>query len=145
MTVVSALAYAALRPRIDRWARSIVYRDARGSSDLVRTFAARMTRSVPLDELALQTAEQLRDRFGLAAAELWILQGAELRPWIGDRYVALGTDGFGRSDTRAALRAFFEVDRRSIALAALHAVDPALAERARGAWGLSAGTPPWAR
>jgi len=44
-----------------------------------------------------------------------------IRPWIRDCYVALGTDGFGRSDTRAALRAFFEVDRRSIALAALHA------------------------
>ena len=68
-----------------------------------------------------------------------------IRPWIGDRYVVLGTDGFGRSDTRAALRAFFEVDRRSIALAALEAVDPALAERARDSWGLSAGVPPWAR
>ena len=34
-------------------------------------------------------------------------------------YIALGTDGFGRSDTRAALRDFFEVDRRHIAVAAL--------------------------
>jgi len=68
-----------------------------------------------------------------------------IRPWIADRYVALGTDGFGRSDTRAALRAFFEVDRRSIALAALNAVDPALAARARASWGLSAEVPPWAR
>jgi pyruvate dehydrogenase E1 component len=68
-----------------------------------------------------------------------------IRPWISDRYIALGTDGFGRSDTRAALRAFFEVDRRSIALAALDALDPALAIRARGAWELSAGTPPWVR
>jgi pyruvate dehydrogenase E1 component len=68
-----------------------------------------------------------------------------IRPWIGDRYVVLGTDGFGRSDTRAALRAFFEVDRRSIALAALDAVDPALAGRARDSWGLAAGVPPWAR
>ena len=32
---------------------------------------------------------------------------------------ALGTDGFGRSDTRAALRGFFEVDRQHIVLAAL--------------------------
>ena len=38
------------------------------------------------------------------------------------RYVALGTDGFGRSDTRAALREFFEVDRYSIVLAALQAL-----------------------
>jgi len=68
-----------------------------------------------------------------------------IRPWIGDRYVALGTDGFGRSDTRAALRAFFEVDRRSIALAALDAIDAGAAARARSAWGLQASAPPWAR
>ncbi|HYM48815.1 MAG TPA: pyruvate dehydrogenase (acetyl-transferring), homodimeric type, partial [Burkholderiaceae bacterium] len=45
-----------------------------------------------------------------------------IRPWIRDRYFTLGTDGFGRSDTRSALRAFFEVDRRSIALSALSAL-----------------------
>jgi pyruvate dehydrogenase E1 component len=68
-----------------------------------------------------------------------------IRPWIGDRYVALGTDGFGRSDTRAALRAFFEVDRRSIALAALDALDAAAAARARSDWGLQANAAPWTR
>jgi pyruvate dehydrogenase E1 component len=68
-----------------------------------------------------------------------------IRPWIRDRYVALGTDGFGRSDTRAALRAFFEVDRRSIALAALHAVDPAAAGRARSRWETGMSPPPWSR
>ena len=45
-----------------------------------------------------------------------------IRPWIHDRYITLGTDGFGRSDTRAALREFFRVDRRSIAHAALRAI-----------------------
>jgi pyruvate dehydrogenase E1 component len=38
------------------------------------------------------------------------------------RYVTLGTDGFGRSDTRQALREFFEVDRKAIVLAALKAL-----------------------
>ncbi len=38
-------------------------------------------------------------------------------------FVALGTDGFGRSDTRAALRAFFEVDRHHIVLASLSALE----------------------
>jgi pyruvate dehydrogenase E1 component len=42
-----------------------------------------------------------------------------IRPWVRGPYVALGTDGFGRSDTRSALRSFFEIDRASIALAAL--------------------------
>jgi pyruvate dehydrogenase E1 component len=37
-------------------------------------------------------------------------------------YTALGTDGFGRSDTRAALRRFFEVDRYHIVVASLHAL-----------------------
>jgi pyruvate dehydrogenase E1 component len=41
-----------------------------------------------------------------------------IRPWIADTYVALGTDGFGRSDTRENLRQFFGVDRGSIAEAA---------------------------
>ena len=46
-----------------------------------------------------------------------------IRPWTGDRrYTVLGTDGFGRSDTRAALRRFFEVDRDQIVLAALQAL-----------------------
>ena len=38
----------------------------------------------------------------------------------GRSYTTLGTDGFGRSDTRAALRAFFNVDAASIVKAALH-------------------------
>ncbi|HET6203225.1 MAG TPA: pyruvate dehydrogenase (acetyl-transferring), homodimeric type [Planctomycetota bacterium] len=42
--------------------------------------------------------------------------------WIPGRLVSLGTDGFGRSDGRARLRRFFEVDAASIALAALHAL-----------------------
>jgi pyruvate dehydrogenase E1 component len=39
--------------------------------------------------------------------------------YVEARFVALGTDGFGRSDTREALRSFFEVDRRHIVVAAL--------------------------
>jgi pyruvate dehydrogenase E1 component len=45
-----------------------------------------------------------------------------IAPHIDAPFTALGTDGFGRSDTRAALRSFFEVDRHHIALAALTAL-----------------------
>ena len=51
--------------------------------------------------------------------------------------VVLGTDGYGRSDTRAALRGFFEVDARHIAFAALSAlaaekkIDMAVVKQAR--------------
>ena len=39
--------------------------------------------------------------------------------WIPGRLISLGTDGFGRSESRPALRDFFEVDERHIVLAAL--------------------------
>jgi pyruvate dehydrogenase E1 component len=42
-----------------------------------------------------------------------------IAPYVSGRFIALGTDGFGRSDNRPALRSFFEVDRHSIVLAAL--------------------------
>ena len=42
--------------------------------------------------------------------------------WLPDSYLSLGTDGFGRSDTREALRSFFEIDPPSIAAAALVAL-----------------------
>tara|TARA_B110001452_G_scaffold88423_1_gene72394 strand:- start:6313 stop:8922 length:2610 start_codon:yes stop_codon:yes gene_type:complete len=42
-----------------------------------------------------------------------------IRQWVNGHYTVLGTDGFGRSDTREALRRFFEIDGAAIALAAL--------------------------
>ncbi len=45
-----------------------------------------------------------------------------IRPFISRSYTVLGTDGFGRSDTREQLRHFFEVDRYHIAVAALYAL-----------------------
>ena len=48
----------------------------------------------------------------------------QIRPYLphGRSYTALGTDGFGRSDTREALRRFFEVDRHFVVVAALKAL-----------------------
>ncbi|MBI5897649.1 MAG: pyruvate dehydrogenase (acetyl-transferring), homodimeric type [Rhodocyclales bacterium] len=46
----------------------------------------------------------------------------QIRPFVPRHYTVLGTDGFGRSDTREQLRHFFEVDRHWIALAALTAL-----------------------
>jgi pyruvate dehydrogenase E1 component len=46
----------------------------------------------------------------------------QIRPYITARFVCLGTDGFGRSDYRKALRKFFEVDRHYVAVAALKAL-----------------------
>ena len=48
----------------------------------------------------------------------------QIRPYLprGRDYRVLGTDGFGRSDTRAKLREFFEVDRHYVVLSALRAL-----------------------
>jgi pyruvate dehydrogenase E1 component len=46
----------------------------------------------------------------------------QIRAYVPRRYVVLGTDGFGRSDTREQLRRFFEVDRHYITVAALKAL-----------------------
>jgi pyruvate dehydrogenase E1 component len=46
----------------------------------------------------------------------------QIRDYVPRRYAVLGTDGFGRSDTREKLREFFEVDRHFVALAALSAL-----------------------
>ena len=68
--------------------------------------------------------EQLRDSAGPGvAASDYVRAVADLiRAYVPRKYVTLGTDGFGRSDTRAALRDFFEVSREHIAVAALAAM-----------------------
>ncbi len=71
-------------------------------------------------------AQQLSGHAGpiVAATDYMRLFADQIRPYIPKdrRYIALGTDGFGRSDTRAKLREFFEVDRRYVAIAALRAL-----------------------
>ena len=46
-----------------------------------------------------------------------------IQRWVGGTYTVLGTDGFGRSDTRENLRRFFEIDTESIILASLSALE----------------------
>jgi pyruvate dehydrogenase E1 component len=46
----------------------------------------------------------------------------QIAPWVPGGLLTLGTDGFGRSDTRENLRRFFEVDAECIAIAALYAL-----------------------
>jgi pyruvate dehydrogenase E1 component len=58
----------------------------------------------------------------VAATDFMKMVPDMIRPWISQHFVALGTDGFGRSDTRQALRRHFEVDAENIVIAALHAL-----------------------
>ena len=58
----------------------------------------------------------------IASTDYVRLFADQIRPYVNRRYVTLGTDGFGRSDTREKLRHFFEVDRHWVTLAALKAL-----------------------
>jgi pyruvate dehydrogenase E1 component len=58
----------------------------------------------------------------IAATDYMRAFADQIRPYVPRRYVCLGTDGFGRSDYRIALRKFFEVDRHYVAVAALKAL-----------------------
>ena len=58
----------------------------------------------------------------IAATDYIKLFAEQIRPFVKNSYVTLGTDGFGRSDTREKLRHFFEVDRHWVTLAALKAL-----------------------
>jgi pyruvate dehydrogenase E1 component len=68
--------------------------------------------------------EALGDREGpfIAATDYMKTVADQIRLWVPGRYAVLGTDGFGRSDSRAELRRFFEVDRHYVVIAALKAL-----------------------
>jgi pyruvate dehydrogenase E1 component len=74
----------------------------------------------------------------------------QIRQWLPGRYVSLGTDGYGRSDSRAALRQHFEVDRNYITVATLKAladdgkIESAVVSGAMAKLGVSGDKPvPW--
>jgi pyruvate dehydrogenase E1 component len=70
----------------------------------------------------LQQCFENQDGVFVAASDYLKSLPCSIAKWIPGRMVALGTDGYGRSDSRAALRDYFEVDARFITLAALYAL-----------------------
>ncbi len=68
--------------------------------------------------------QALADRPGpyIAATDYMKIVPDQIQRWVPGRFVSLGTDGYGRSDGRAALRQHFEVDERYIAVTALKAL-----------------------
>ncbi|HSD70766.1 MAG TPA: pyruvate dehydrogenase (acetyl-transferring), homodimeric type [Woeseiaceae bacterium] len=58
----------------------------------------------------------------IAATDYMKIVPDQIRSWVPGSYVTLGTDGYGRSDARSALRNHFEVDKRYIAVTALKAM-----------------------
>ncbi len=91
--------------------------------------------------------EQLADVPTVAATDYIRTLPDLIRQWVPGAYRTLGTDGFGRSDRRAALRRFFEVDRHWVALAALReladsgAIEPGVVVGALQRFGIEAEAP----
>ncbi len=86
----------------------------------------------------------------IAATDYMRAVADQVREWMPGRYVTLGTDGYGRSDSRAALRRHFEVDRNYITVATLKAladdgqIEPKVVSGAMDKLGVSAEKPvPW--
>jgi len=85
-------------------------------------------------------AQQLQGGIPVIAASDYVKAVAEsIRAWVPAPYVTLGTDGFGRSDTRAALRDHFEVSAAWIAFATIEKLMPELQERRAAAATLGLG------
>ncbi len=84
----------------------------------------RHNRLNPQDKRTPYASECFGDGVPTVAVSDYIAAVPEMiHRWVGGRYVVLGTDGFGRSDTRESLRRFFEIDTESIVLAALSALE----------------------
>lgn len=73
-------------------------------------------------ESHVQHCLQERDGPVIAATDYMKIYADQIREFVPNRYKVLGTDGFGRSDTREKLRHFFEVDRYYVTIAALKAL-----------------------
>lgn len=85
----------------------------------------RWNRLHPLEEARVPYVSQcLAGQKGpvIAATDYIQLYADKIRKWVPARYEVLGTDGFGRSDTRAQLRKHFEVNRYHVAVTALKAL-----------------------
>lgn len=70
----------------------------------------------------LQQCFQSEDTVFVAASDYLRALPCSIAKWLPGKLIALGTDGYGRSDSRTALRDYFEVDARFIVLAALYAL-----------------------
>jgi pyruvate dehydrogenase E1 component len=97
---------------------------------------ARWNRLHPGDDTRMSHVERcLTANVPIVAATDYVRAYPQLiASYVAAPFVALGADGFGRSDTRTALRAYFEVDRRHVVVAALDALakQRAIARRAVG-------------
>lgn len=147
-------AIAAQRMLKDDWGIDAAVWSATSYTELQRDgmAAERQSRLGDTEVTPYVTAALAASSGPIVAATDYVRAVPELiRAYVPRRYVTLGTDGFGRSDTRQALRAFFEVDRANIVVAALKAladdggIDADVVRAARHRYGKNSepGAAPW--
>jgi pyruvate dehydrogenase E1 component len=118
----------------DIWSLTSVNELARDGNDAVRWNRLHPTEAPRVPYLTAQLSESSGPF--IAATDYQKAHTEQLREFVPGRFTVLGTDGFGRSDTRRQLRQHFEVSREHIVLAALTALvdqgelDVSLVERA---------------
>ncbi len=93
-----------------------LHRDASKHTRLERLSGYQESLGIPWVEAMLDTAET---SVVVAVSDNIRAVPNLIRPWVKGQYIVLGTDGFGRSDTRPTLRRFFEIDAEHIILASL--------------------------
>jgi pyruvate dehydrogenase E1 component len=159
-------------PRVQLLGSGTIFREAMAAADMLRRdwgvesdlwscpsftelaregqATARWNMLHPTDKQKHSHVEQcLKDTRGpvIAATDYIRAFAEQIRAFVPRRYVVLGTDGFGRSDTREKLRHFFEVDRNWVTLAALKAladdgqIDAAKVAEAIAKYGLDVSKP----
>jgi pyruvate dehydrogenase E1 component len=104
----------------DVWSVTSVNELAREGKDCHRWNMLHPTET-PRESYLTQQLKQTQGPF-IAATDYMKAHTDQLREFIPGRFTVLGTDGFGRSDTRAKLRQHFEVNRDFVVLAALKAL-----------------------
>jgi signal transduction histidine kinase len=98
---LTALLTPPVRKRARLSARRLVHGGRMAPDELVDAFRARFSRAVPLDELLLQLAENLRDAFGLARAEIWRNAGDSLERVVCEPEHGAARRALASAETRA--------------------------------------------
>ena len=103
-TGISALLYVPARRRLDAFADRLVHHKRETPDAVVRSFGARLSRAVPLEELLLQLVELLRGKLGFEAAEIWTIGNGSLDRVVSDPDRGSSSLPVGESEVSALAR-----------------------------------------
>jgi pyruvate dehydrogenase E1 component len=105
------------------------YKNLRNDALLCERWNMLHPTETPKKPYVQQVLEKEKGPF-IAVSDYMKIVPDQIAKWVPGGLTTLGTDGFGRSETRGALRRFFEIDAESVVVATLHQIDPKLAAQA---------------